>query len=382
MFAWAAGTQAFGEDILDDSSGPVFRPPLIKQVAAEETVPAVPPSVPTSRWDAQEPVQTPEGQPITDMGTACDAGCVSCEYPGLQWVVGIEQTFLWPQLSRTFLETGFTNSLGSIDYINDSALGSVDGAYLTAPRFTLGVRGECWGLVGRYWDASAWANTFIPAIPDSTQSGTILFDTFRAYTIDLEVQRRFCWRNWNMLGYLGVRHASASNDRNMWFQNTFGSDFLENQAFAGQQYNGTGLTFGVFGMRPLFCDDGALKVYFRNRYSVVWGNGQAVAQTEATAQNAVAFATSTDGALAIGDGGMFIAEVGWGLQWDTCLRCFPARAFFRTGMEWQYWDANAGVAVGSTSAADVVTASSYATTSAADLMFDMVGFTIGAGITY
>lgn len=384
VLSGAAGAPGFGDEVDSDRSGVVFRPPLIQQVAAEQTVP-------TSRWDTQEPVQTPEQEPgavapLTGAAGPYAPECVGCTYPGLQWVVGVEEMFLWPQLSRTFLQTQFTNGLGTVNFINNAGLGTVDGAFLSAPRFTLGVQGECWGLVGRYFNATAWANTFIPAFPDSTQSGVILFDTFRAQTVDLEVQRRFCWRHWDSFWFAGVRYAQATNDRNMWIQNSFGPALVENQSFAGQQYSGAGLTFGVFGLRPLFCDDGSLKAYVSNRYSVVWGNGTANVQTEATVVDTVSgiTATSTDGALAIGDGGMFIAEVGAGLWWDTCLRCFPARAFFRAGVEWQYWDSNAGVSVFSQSfALDQITGtSSAATANTADLMFDLVGFTIGAGITY
>lgn len=365
----AVGVPSFGDETNDEAYGqPVFRPALVQQ------------QVPTSRWDAQEPVETPE----LDIAPVPGGTCV-CAEPcgfGLQLIAGVEATFLWPQLSRTFLQTGFVNGLGPVNIINDSALGSAEGSLLVGPRLTLGVQGECWGLVGRYWNVNAWASGFIPAIPGATQSGVILFDTFQAYTLDLEVQRRFIWRNWDCFGFFGVRYASVDNDRNLWIQNSFGSDLVESTAYAGQQYNGTGITFGFFGLRPLFCDGGALKAYFTNRYSILWGNGVAAVQTRAMAQNAIAFAQSTDGALAAGDGDLFIVEVGFGLQWESCLKCLPGRIFLRTGVEWQYWDTNTGVSAASNSFADVITASSTASTDAGELLFDLVGFTFGAGITY
>lgn len=367
--------------LADETSNPsydgqgVFRPALVQQ--------SDPPSVPTSRWDAQEPVETPE----QDLKPMIDGNCVCaapCEF-GLQLVAGVESTFFWPQISRTFLETAFFNDLGPVEIINNAALGSVDGSLLVGPRVTLGVQGDCWGLVGRYWNSNSSANNFTPAFSDAVQSGITLFDTFNIYTLDLEVQRRFCWRNWDSFAFFGVRHGSVNNDRNLWIQNSFGTSLLEAQAFAGQQYNGTGITFGVFGVRPLFCDDGALKAYFTNRYSILWGNGLATVQTSAMAENGVAdaFFQSTDGALAIGDGDLFIVELGAGLQWESCLKCLPGRAFLRTGIEWQYWDGNAGVYTESLSFAEITDVSgSAAFTRAGDLLFDMVGFTLGAGITY
>jgi hypothetical protein len=354
----------------------VFRPALVQQSPATAGE-----QVPTSRWDAQEPVQTPE-QDVPGIPPGACASCAPTPDFGLQFIAGIEATFFWPQLSRPFLQTGFVNDLGIVENINNAALGSADGSFMVGPRVTMGLQGECWGLVGRYWNSATWGEGFIPAFPDAAQSGILVFDTFRAYTVDLEVQRRFCWRHWDTFGFFGVRYASADNDRNLWIQNSFGDDLVQASAFAGQQYNGTGVTFGVFGLRPLFCDDGALKAYFTNRYSIIWGNGVAAVQTNASAANGIGFAESTDGALAIGDGDMFIVELGAGLHWDTCLRCLPGRAFLRAGVEWQYWDANAGVSAESFSFGDVITSEAAALARTGDLLFDLVGLTFGAGIMY
>ncbi len=391
MLLTAMGIAASGQAFGGEQTEPVFRPPLIQQVSAQQTVPAAKPApeppqqVPTSRWEAQEPLQTPE-QPTGPVAAGCGQYAVGdlCCAPGCQFIVGIEATFFWPQLSRSFLTTGFDNSLGDVTIVDNAAMGSVEGNLLVGPRITLGVQGECWGLVGRYWNSASNGNNFTPAFPDAVQSGILLFDQFSIYTADLEVQRRFCWRNWDMFGFGGVRYASVNNDRNLWIQNTFGDELVQSQAFSGQQFNGAGVTFGVFGLRPLFCDDGALKAYFTNRYSILWGNAVANVQTNVQTLTAGGAFESTDGALAIGDGDMFIAEVGAGLQWETCLCCLPGRAFFRCGFEWQYWDSNGSVSVASNSfAADSGgAASSFAAADAGDLLFDLVGFTIGAGLTY
>jgi hypothetical protein len=400
----AVSSPAFGGEFTE----PVFRPPLInqasaisqtanpasgvQQVSAQSAVPqattpaAAPQQVPTSRWDTQEPIQTPE-QPTQPMAAMTPGSCASydagCCYPGCQFIVGVEATFFFPQFSRNFLNNNFTNGLGTVNIVDNAALGSADGSLLVGPRVSLGIQGEVWGLVGRYWNSANWGHNFTPAIPDSTQSGIQLFDTFNLYTVDLELQRRFCWRNWDMYGFGGFRYASVNNDRLLWSQNTFGTDIVNQSASSVQQFNGAGVTFGVFGLRPLFCDDGALKAYFTNRYSILWGNGLAGVQTSARAAiDGGASFSSLDGALAGGDGDLFIAEVGAGLQWEACLCCLPGRAFFRAGVEWQYWDANAGVNASANSFANSGSASSNAFAQAGDLMFDLVGFTIGAGLTY
>ncbi len=390
MLLTAMGIAASGQAFGGDQTEPVFRPPLIQQVSAQQTVPAAKPApeppqqVPTSRWETQEPIQTPE-QPSGPVAAGCGQYAVGdlCCAPGCQFIVGIEATFFWPQLSREFLSTTLTNELGTATYVDNAALGSVDGNLLVGPRITLGVQGECWGLVGRYWNSANNGSNFTPAFPDSVQSGILLFDQFSLYTADLEVQRRFCWRNWDMFGFGGVRYASVNNDRNMWVQNTFGDDLVEGQAYSGQQFNGAGLTGGVFGLRPLFCDDGALKAYFSNRYSILWGNGVANVQTQAQAATlGGGDFQSLDGAIAGGDGDLFIFEIGAGLQWETCLCCLPGRAFFRCGFEWQYWDTNIGVQASSFSNATSDDVSTLSTADAGDLLFDLVGFTIGGGLTY
>ncbi len=217
----ALAAPSFGDDFAADSyqSQVVFRPPLIQQTSAQQPtgqveptetteaepaspIPVAPGQVPTSRWDRQEPIQTPEQEAVAASGGQYVA-CPTCYGPGCQFIAGIEATFFWPQFSRTFLNTGFQNDLGTVNIVNNAALGSADGGFLVAPRITLGVQGECWGLVGRYWNASNWANGFVPAVPGAVESGVILFDNFRAYTVDLEVQRRFCWRHWDMFGFLG-----------------------------------------------------------------------------------------------------------------------------------------------------------------------------------
>ena len=114
-WSWRWGCAASGQAFGGETTEPVFRPPLIKQVSAQQTVqPAVPTpaespaaepqQVPTSRWDAQEPIQTPE-QATWSRDGGCD-GMLSatCYGPGCQFIVGIEATFFWPQFSRDVSE--------------------------------------------------------------------------------------------------------------------------------------------------------------------------------------------------------------------------------------------------------------------------------------
>src|SRR5690349_2238627 len=108
----AMGIAVCGQAFGGESTDPVFRPPLIQQVSAQQTVPAAKPAsavappqqVPTSRWDTQEPVQTPE-QSTGPVAAGCGQYAVGdlCCAPGCQFIVGVEATFFWPQFSREFL---------------------------------------------------------------------------------------------------------------------------------------------------------------------------------------------------------------------------------------------------------------------------------------
>lgn len=347
----------------------------------------------TSKWDDPAP-PTVGGAPAAATGTCCAqatcdgcggcGGCDNCCGRCFQFVAAVEGTFFWPQFNRQFLSTTLTNSLGREVIESTAVNGSAEGRLLAAPRVTAGIQGECWGLVGRYWLASIGTAAFAPDLPNDPTYGVIGFEAFRAYTVDIELQRRFCWCNWDMYGFLGARYASLNDDRSLFGANSFGGPVLTAGGFAGQQFNGTGLTFGFSGMRPIWCDDSPWKAYFVNRYSTLWGNGVSTARTFANARDTNGSAVTSNGAQAGSQGDLFIAEVQLGLQWDCCCTCLPGRAFVRAGMEWQYWDTNYQAHAQSYSTALLTPggerAEAYA--EADDMRFSLIGLTIGAGIMF
>ncbi len=331
----------------------------------------------------------PQSVPDAGVGAAPSAAgfggtCESCCTPGFQWIIGVEGTFFWPQFNRNFLENSITNDLGTATIISSTENGSAEGLLLASPRITAGLQGERWGIVGRYWYASNWNAVFSPSLPGDASYGVIGFDGFRAYTADFEVQRRFCCCNWDMYGFGGVRYASVNNDRSLVTTNSFNGPVLSASSFSGQQFNGTGITFGLFGMRPIWCDDSPIKLFFANRYSFLWGNGAVASQTTATDIDGLSALTSTNGAAAKGVGDLFIAELQLGIQWDACLKCIPGRVFLRTALEYQYWDINTGATANSTSFVSIPAAGIgvTATSNTSNMLFDLIGFNLGAGIMY
>jgi hypothetical protein len=66
------------------------------------------------------------------------------------------------------------------------------------------------------------------------------------------------------------------------------------------------------------------------------------------------------------------------------LQCLPGRVFVRTALEYQYWDVNTGAHATSNSFVNVIPNGTAATSAAtaSNMLFDLIGFNIGAGIMY
>ncbi len=401
---------AFCDDDADEPGGsrPAFRAPFVQPVtgwSAQESAstaapaPLAPPAV--SPMPASPPAPAALSSPTTPPSSAeavspmadtsnpfvsCGGG-PCCGSSGCSVIAMVESTFFWPQLHRGVVSTSFTNSLGPNDLIASSQFGSANGSFLVAPRITLGLQGECWGVVGRYWNANTWGSAFAPIPPltgGSPLTGVTAFDGFRAYTLDLELQRRFCLGCWNMYGFGGIRYASVGNARNLNSVNAFDGDILNSSSYASQTFNGTGLTFGLWGISPLW-DCSPFSLFFVNRYSLLWGTGRATTQTNASVATPGAFAENANGSSdSSTSGDMFIGEIQVGIQWSAQLRCLPAPAcaFVRSGFEYQYWNNSSGLSVNSASTAFVGPQTASASANSGDFLFSLVGFNIGAGIMY
>jgi hypothetical protein len=377
----------------------------------------------STSWADEKPTNEPPAPPIDESPTpqpapttltqqaagnnctpgcapSCAAGCASCCNSGCSsmccedccdcccrpasLIASIESVFLFPQFHRDFLTASYFFPGGDGDLVTNSALGSTDGSLLIAPRITLGVQGEKWGLQFRYFNATNWATGgFLPALPDTGNVGFANVDDFRAYNTSLEVLRRGCIGAWEMYGMLGAQYGSLNNDRLLNVTTTgtlpLSAANVQTTAFSTQQFNGTGLTFGFWGSRPIACDS-PFSLFLLNRYSVLWGQGVAATQTSA----AVGIqATATDGALVSKlPGDMFIAELQLGLQWQAQLQCFPGTAFVRLGMEFQYWDTNCGFFTANESFAVGSDAGGITSATATDQLVSLIGFNLGAGIMF
>jgi len=346
------------------------------------------------------PEPTPNwGQPVlvndTCCGPSCDVvGCQTCRQPRKRIIVmGTEAVFLSPDLNgarSSFVFDDFANS-SQFTYAPGSA--SAKGAdlddFYIAPRLWLGVQGECWGVVGRYFHLRAGENAYDPYIPASLDQGFDVHSAFEAYYTDLELTRNFCLNGIKNQFSFGVRYALFEHDESVIAMAEVPEGLINGGARSNRQAHGTGITFGLNGRKPLFCNSCA-HWFYNIRSSVLWGSVnnsvETWSETILSDPNATAIAGSKDGAIAAVDDDIFIGEVQLGLEWNFAMRCLPAKSFFRMAFEYQYWDASRGRAASTSFSGfevnNVATAQGTAFADAPGLRVDLVGFSVGTGFTW
>jgi hypothetical protein len=316
---------------------------------------------------------------------ACDGtGCDACCPPSRFWYAGVEAVFLAPNFKHTNISFEATDMIESVSDVYQTDVGTVENNLYASPRLWIGVQGPRWGLVGRYWQLEA-AEVAFGAL--SAGSGSIVQDRLDAYTVDLEVVRRFCHRDWKWdLGF-GVRHAAFDRDLAVSPLSTLnaggGGATIIGTQFASSQFAGTGLTLGLGGRRPIRCGCAStLNLFWGLRGSVLWGDVDNWAEQTIGVSSGLGAITVSELAQSTLEDDMFIGEVQVGLQWEYCLQCLPATAFFRTAFEYQGWDANGGEARIDTFIDGSPLTTSVSSTSSSDAVMDLVGFSIGTGLTW
>lgn len=225
-----------------------------------------------------------------------------------------------------------------------------------------------------------------------TGIGRDIFDTtaacglFRAETLDLEATRLFCWRDWTNQFAFGVRYAQLDEATGSSATRVVDDVIFSGSSFARNEFSGTGLTAALSGYKPLNCRNFCL--YYSARGSFLWdGNALSMAQTQSSVITPdLALAGTDNGAIARGDGTMFIGELQVGTQWnfELCRGC--ADAFVRVALEYQYWNTqNTG---GARSFSDAFVASpettitGHAFARSGEARTDLIGFTVATGFTW
>ena len=327
----------------------------------------------------------------------CATSCATCDGMGNcecccegHWLVGVDALFLSP--------TNNNHALNSFQFLNaDMSVAqqwNADGGhdFIATPRVTIGYQGECWGVEMRYWRMDDVDTAGDLAFANG--AGTLSQVRFRAETTDLEVTRQLCRGDTQMLATFGVRYAQLDQFSGLTvnqFANA-GADYYSGSVLDHQGFHGAGLTGSLSGVRPLSCDS-CWNLFWSGRASLLWDNDatdsvQTFADFE---RNGVGFARAYDAATASTNASLFIGEIEIGLQRNFYLPCIHANAFVRGAFEYQYWstDGCAGAAAvsgagigGYTQGHAMASAGNAFGSIGGDSHTNLVGFTIGTGITW
>lgn len=263
------------------------------------------------------------------------------------WVGGVEATFLRPHIHGARYQ-------GSIAEVEGVRVDSRDFAFdemTFAPRVWLGKQGECWGVLTRFWylsDSNMVQDPYLGAANNDYRASTA-GNRIKAYTIDLEVNRRLTYRCWDMNFGVGLRHASLSYDT-MASQDVFGDPAISpdvdilSSAFTKSRIDATGLTIGLDG-RQLVWPCRNLSAFWGVRGSFLLGDSSYNGYAAGSVVDSATPAADTDvvANFADVDADLFIGEIQLGLLWEQRLSCLPANVFVKIAAEYQYWAADRNV---------------------------------------
>jgi hypothetical protein len=335
---------------------------------------------PASNNSACEPPAT--GNPCGE-GPPCDE-----DY----WTSQCNRNVVLATVGMTIFSTRFhgsslSNQSADLQSGNDGAFDNVT----FAPRVLLESQGPQWGFLGRFWYLSDGDAGFIPLGVDGSAIGLNSTTRTKAYTADLEANRR-----WNFLcdggeidTSFGMRYASFSADGVLSSVSLVGAgpDVYDNFSAVSNRFSGVGITSGVSTRLPLaentwLCRGCTLSLFGSFRGSAVFGdsNTNATASSRITA-GGVPFA-SADASADQETSTLLIGETAWGLEWNRQWTCIPADAFFRIAVEYQAWGLmTPAISTASTS----LTAGGHsadATATANDASMSLMGVALTTGFTW
>jgi len=316
-------------------------------------------------------------------GAGCNScnNCYQCCEPEHLFEVGVEALFLRASLD------GASSSVTAFDAVGTpvasvASSSSDDSELAGAPRIWLGVGRGCWGVRGRYFDLQAGDHDF--GNPGTLPNALGFSRQFRAYTADIEVTRKFCLNNCGGLFSLGARRARLDSSTHATPVSAIGGDIVQGTANTFREFDGTGVTVGLQGNKPIGNPCHGLSLFCGARASFLWSDARAASGTTTSASNFLG-ATSNRQFAAAGtdEAEMTITELQLGLQHARKLECMPVVAFFRVAAEWQRWSDQSDLLTSANSTSAIVPgASVIANANTGAQTLDLVGLVLAAGITY
>lgn len=369
----------------------------IQRLAQVEPIPATP-GTPPAEQNPPNGYATTSGQNHYE-GSVYGEDCCPPQRV-LFWTAGVEATFLNPDMNSNGAYLSVEDS--TIDRFDEfsSISEDVDSIYFS-PRAWIGIQGCQWGANLRYFHLQASEGVYDPTlgslgtwddfdcgVPDV---GYLTASRLEAYTVDLEITRRFCYNDCWMQASAGLRHANIEFSESISGLALTDAGLLSGYGRGNRSTRGTGFLLGLYGRKPVFpCS--SVNWFYNVRWSALWGPTRTSAETFASVQASdpdfTASAASVNGAYTCVDDTLFIGEIQVGLEWNYALVCMPANAFFRAAVEYQRWDGGPGASgansfAGITLDGDTVASSIINTSAGAESpQLDLLGFTIGTGLTW
>jgi hypothetical protein len=312
----------------------------------------------------------------------CSLGCAeSC--CGRHLIVGAEAVWLAPVTNQRVATYDIINRDTNATIYHFGSDAANDGLVAT-PRITLGFQSDCccWGAQVRYWrmDEPNTAGGF----DRDFGTGGLAQRNFLGETLDLELTRLLCVCDMPMQFTIGARYAQLQQSAGVTANQIINGELYSGSVLSDTGFSGAGFTTSLSGLRPVGC--GNFNLFYSFRASLLWdSHASNNVQTWADFQSPInGWAKAYDGAFAGGDSNLFIGEIQLGGQWDFALKCIPANAFLRLAFEYQYWgtmntgDARAFSFAGSVPGPLVGVAAGRS----GDAFVNLVGFSIGTGITW
>jgi hypothetical protein len=358
--------------------------------AAEELdVAPLPPGVPAPNTEPLRPIAFDVTEAALATEPVVSEAVVPAAAPAARcccptFVAGAEAVWLSPHQNTRVTEFQVLEVGGPVLEQISAGIAENNDLYIT-PRIWLGVQGETLGLMLRYWRIQEPDNKALTLQPDLT--GFFAENTFKAETLDLEVTCPLCLGCHQLLLSGGVRYAQLRQSSLLSVYDTAGNDVFEGFMRSQHNFSGTGFTGAITGLRPLG-SGGHWSLFYGIRGSLLWADA---ATNNVEARAAQMSADDPDNpawdVVPMADGSrapayMTITEFQLGVQWNQPLQCLPANAFLRLAVEYQCWkDFHTGAGAVSREADNGVLAS-RCIVSSGEANVDMVGFTIGTGITW
>jgi hypothetical protein len=351
-----------------------------------------PPDSTTTTISAVTPAQQPA---LPQANNACaQQACDGEVCFNRNWIIDVDAAFLAPVQHQNFgsVAIGTANAtftgLSTVTTESD-VLNNED--FVPTPRITLGLQGDCWGFLARYWrmETCNAGGSFATG----TGNGSFGDAEFGAQTADLEVTRLLdgnCCDHMYRVSF-GVRYAELSEAGSVDLTQVVPTPFqsLAGSVIAQHDFSGVGPTVGFQGFRRVNCSN--FYLFYDLRASALFENN-ATEYVGTRAQSVVPLAGGgyglgydfTQVTATASNANLFIGELQLGGQWDVPLKCVPANAFFRFAFEYQYWTTGNAGGVTDFAAAGQVNGPAVVAqgTSNGNTHVDLVGFNLGAGLTW